>query len=342
MGAIKNEVLRTFVLWYFENLNKFKKDFSKIVSIIDCIEAWDPLILSCLIFTLHSLAEQPIPFVLVFGCSSTDVLLSQMLENDALSCLSVHRFYFKPSYALYKELSEQILIEASPILFDCDILNKLLSHCELNDFSISRFKDQIRYLFMSYFANTNRSQFAAYFMALRDKECDAQTLSDIFDFYFDEKPKQKPKIRNELRETFQIYEQYRNALKVFKLILDHLDLKWTQTQIIARLQSKDELYKQLMARVGGEDSKYKIASDDRKKYPERIDNFEDCHQIYKILERDTATFDVEFAELASNEFIKITQQLNAVPIAVSKPEKQPKRRQKLTRNELKKQLTQQT
>merc|ERR1712129_475897 len=79
-------------------------------------------------------------------------------------------------------------------------------------------------------------------------------------------------------------------------------------------------------------------------YSERIDNFEDCHQIYKILERDTATFDVEFVELASNEFIKITQQLNAVPVAVSKPEKQTKRRQnaKQQRNALKKQLTKQT
>merc|ERR1712129_105965 len=106
----------------------------------------------------------------------------------------------------------------------------------------------------------------------------------------------------------------------------------------------NELYKQLMARVGAEDSKYKIASDDRKKYPERIENFEHCHQIYKILERDTASFDVEFAELASNEFIKITQQLNAVPVAVSKPEKQTKRRQnaKQQRNALKKQLTKQT
>merc|ERR1712129_41277 len=104
----------------------------------------------------------------------------------------------------------------------------------------------------------------------------------------------------------------------------------------------NELYKQLMARVGAEDSKYKIASDDRKKYPERIENFEHCHQIYKILERDTAVFDVEFAELASNEFIKITQQLNAVPVAVSKPEKQTKKKKKLTRNALKKQLTKQT
>merc|ERR1712129_15946 len=79
-------------------------------------------------------------------------------------------------------------------------------------------------------------------------------------------------------------------------------------------------------------------------YPVHIDNFEDCHQIYKILERDTATFDVEFVELASNEFIKITQQLNAVPMGVSKPEKQTKRRQnaKQQRNALKKQLTQQT
>merc|ERR1712129_162866 len=77
---------------------------------------------------------------------------------------------------------------------------------------------------------------------------------------------------------------------------------------------------------------------------ERIENFEHCHQIYKILERDTASFDVEFAELASNEFIKITQQLNAVPIAVSKPEKQTKRKMsaKQKRLELKKQLTQQT
>merc|ERR1712228_57278 len=87
--------------------------------------------------------------------------------------------------------------------------------------------------------------------------------------------------------------------------------KWSQTEIIAKLQDKDSLYKHLLARVGAEDSNYKISSDQKSNYPKRISNFTHCHQIYKILECDTKNFDSDFSELASNEYIKITTKLNA-------------------------------
>ena len=58
-------------------------------------------------------------------------------------------------------------VRSLPILFDCCISYKLPNRYQFIDYSVARFKDQIRYLFMSCFMNTKASQYAAYFMYLR-------------------------------------------------------------------------------------------------------------------------------------------------------------------------------
>ena len=368
ISLTKNEPLRTFMLWYFANASKINQywkrnnfiqscfdNLPKIVIMIDCIEQWSPAVLSALIYTLHSFNDSDfdasslrIPFVLVFGVSSTDNLLSRMIESDALRLLSVRRFYFKSSYNLYRELAEEILIESSPILFDCNILNKLLSHCQLNDYSVARFKDQIRYLFMSYFSNTERSQFAAYFMLLKEQKSEDELLK-VFDSYWIDEDNgsgndNKEQFQDDLQFTFDIYQKYRTALKVFKAICDTLDLRWSQSEIIAKLQNKESLYKHLLARVGAEDSKYKISSHEKLNYPQRISNFTECHQIYKILEQDTQDFDAEFSELASDEYLKITTKLNADKGANGLNEiiANTNKKKKLSRDAFKRQMMQKT
>jgi len=307
--------------------------FPKIVVVIDSIEQWSPLILSSLIYTLWGITEnygtntvpsnsERIPFIVVLGVSTTEDLLSRMIEPDALRLLSVSRHHLEPSHKLYQQLAEEILIERSPILFDCCVLNKLLNHYQLNDYSVARFKDQIRYLFMSYFINTKASQYAAYFMNLRERRLDdAERESHFYRWWFDA---ECPFVESVLQHTdfnegdpaelwkeclddaFAVYQRYRDALRVFKMITDTLGLSWSRTQIIAKLQDTELLLKYLLARVGAVDSVIKIHRDDRAQFPPKISSFDECHEIYKILERNTKAFDADFARKAKMEYKQIT------------------------------------
>ena len=151
--------------------------FSKIMVKIESVEQWSPLILSSLVYALHGITDNyrhitarhgvnHIPFMLVLGVSTTEDLLSRMVEPDALRLLSVSRHYFEPSHKLYQRLAEGILIESSSILFDCCILNKLLNRHQFTYYSVARFNDEICYLFM------NASQYASSSMYLRSRRDD--------------------------------------------------------------------------------------------------------------------------------------------------------------------------
>ena len=178
---------------------------------------------------------------------------------------------------------------------------------------------------MSYFINTNASQYAAYLLHLKDhyktkvireggnygndgrrdykvfKKCwfDAEEdyiieliqdieqynegdPHDLFQDYLDE-------------QVFNVYQRYR-ILRVFKMITDHLKFDWSRTEIIAKLQNKELLWKYLLTRVGAEYSKIKIGPEERKSFPTRIGNtnFAECHEIYRILQEKTKLFDPEF------------------------------------------------
>jgi len=392
LESTQNEVLRTFMMWYFKHSKcvlKFCKHntqhiescfdgLPKIVIMLDCIEQWSPHLLSSLIYTLHDMKDGVngchIPFVLVLGVSTTEDLLGRMVEGDALRLLSVSRYYFKPSFDLYQELAEQILIETSPILFDSCILNKLLNHYQLNDYSVARFKDQIRYLFMSYFMNTKASQYAAYLMHLQRKtnvgaHDDTNDDGEAFDqLWFDEQeeyiegllqstPYNQGEAHEEFQryldeEVFKVYQRYREALKVFKMITDHLQFQWSRTEIIAKLQDKTLLCKYLLSRVGADDKNIKISAEERAQFPARIENFKHCHYIYKILHEKTKRFDEEFSDLAAAEYANITEQLEnkqkapQTQMSVSNDNAANKRgnanKSKLMRSQLKRQLTAQT
>eukprot|EP01084_Bolivina_argentea_P013847 25938_1 len=328
---------------------------------IDSIEQWPPSMLTSLIYTLHGMTENyghlsaadHLPFVLVMGVSTSEDLLSRMIEYDAVQLLSVKQFDFIASHELYQSLAEEILIESSPILFDESILNKLLNHCQLNDYSVSRFKEQIRYLLMAYFGSIKCCQFAAYFVdydACVDK---TERLRLLNEWWLDDDEECVIRILEEaeynggderelwmeyLEDSHRIYERYREALKVFQMITDHLDFKWTKTQIIAALQEKEVLFKHLSARVGATT----MSAEERAQFKPRIKHFEDCHAIYKILEAETRLFDEEFAQKAAEEYKMITTQLQRKAPVVTTTNKAKKMNTKQRRNALKRQLTAQT
>jgi len=363
LSGIRNEILRTFTRWYFTHseliykhwphndaLRSCLSELPKIVVVIDCIEHCPPQLLSSIIYTLHGLTDgaRHVPFVLVLGASSTELALSRMVESDALRLLSVSRYYFEPSHILYKQLAEDILIERAPILFDCGILHKLLSHYQLNDYSVARFKDQIRYLFMSYFMNTRASQYAAFLMYLQqqqqhDKDEDEDEDQEEEDgrsnrreietkcneWWFDA---EEELIMELLRTTdfnegetfelwrecltqsvFPVYKRYRDALKVFKMISDHLQLAWDRTQIIAQLQNKTSLFQHLLSRLGADDTRYKLSNEQRAsgEFAPRIADFHELHQIYLILEEKTKKFDPEISKQAKLQYAHIMTQLQS-------------------------------
>ena len=361
-----NDILSIFILWYFKYShlinNYWKKNkniqccfnkLPKIIIMIDCIEYWSPLLLSSLIYILHGMSnnyynnnnnnnnnnnqfDKIIPFILVLGVSTNDNLLSKMIEPESLKLLSISRYYFESSYKIYKKVTEKILIESSPILFDSCILNKLLNNNQLNNYSIARFKDQIRYLFMSYFININGSQYTAYLMYLQQKYTNKNKINlwnqqdiKIFDkWWFDEdciwikniqkniNIDDKDDIYEEFQKyinikVFNIYQIYRKSLKIFKIITDYLKLNWSQIEIIDKLQNKLLLLKYLLTRIGAKDSTINISSKERKNFPKQINNFIPClNYIYKILQDEIKIFDPAFANEILKEYNIIILKLN--------------------------------
>ena len=364
-----NDVLSIFIFWYFKYShlinNYWKKNkniqccfnkLPKIIIMIDCIEYWSPLLLSSLIYMLHGMSnnyhnyhnnqnqfKKIIPFILVLGVSTMDNLLSKMIEPESLNLLSIHRYYFQSSYKLYKQVAEKILFESSPILFDSYILNKLLNdNYQLNNYSISKFKHQIRYLFMSYFININGSQYAAYLMYLQQKYKNKKNKNknkinlwnqqdiEIFDKWWCNEDciwiKNIQKNIN-INDTDDIYEEfqkyinikvfntyqiYRKSIKIFKIITDYLKLNWSQTEIINKLQNKLLLWKYLLTRIGANDSTINILPEERKYFPKKINNnFIQCFSfIYKILHEKIKIFDTNFSDEILKEYNIIISKLN--------------------------------
>ena len=311
----KDDVLRIFILWYLSNyplLNEFWKkkhdndnikscvhdSLSKIVIMIDCIEQWSPMMLSSLIHILHGMHENykiqfkatSMPFILILGVSTTENLLSRMIEHDALRLLSVSLYYFKSSQELYPKLVEEILIDKSPILFDSCTLHRILNHFQMNDNSISRLKDHIRYLCMSHFMDTNASQYAAYVLHLNKYystsvirsgglEGHQQVRDDkVFErCWIDEETEYIDELMGNVKgyeegvpsemfclyleeQVFHAYKKYKKLLATLKEISDVLKLNWSRTDIIAKLQNKKLLTKQLLTQIDAKDPKIDMDS----------------------------------------------------------------------------------
>ena len=92
-------------------------------------------------------------------------------------------------------------------------------------------------------------------------------------------------LRECLLEVRDVYDRWRQVLKE---VTDALDLGWSSTELVARAQDRDLLYKCLLARVGGEDEsrRVRLSGEEREsgRFPKKIDDFGECHEMCRLLE----------------------------------------------------------
>ena len=119
-SKIDNELLQVFLQWYFRfghniselfpNSKSCLNDLPKLIVMIDCIESWSPMMISCLIHTLHTMHENfqmylknqrqtvyNLPFILIMGVATTKRLLSLSIDGEASALISSKFFQFEPS-----------------------------------------------------------------------------------------------------------------------------------------------------------------------------------------------------------------------------------------------------
>ena len=122
---IDNELLQVFLQWYFRFGDKISRiypnsksclnDLPKLIIIIDCIESWSPIMISCLIHSLHTMHENfqmflqsqtqtqieiaidNLPFILIMGVATSKRLLSLSIDCQASKLISTKFFQFEPS-----------------------------------------------------------------------------------------------------------------------------------------------------------------------------------------------------------------------------------------------------
>lgn len=123
----------------------------------------------------------------------------------------------------------------------------------MNDYSIARFKDQIRFLYMRYFTRIRSSQISIYFMfklqnndglwAEYEKWITNEDIEYIAKLIGNEnilKTNLKMKVFEYLNYSFTVYEKYHQTLNCIKNITDLLKIPWTRTDIISNLQNMSD------------------------------------------------------------------------------------------------------
>ncbi|KAI8093724.1 origin recognition complex subunit 3 N-terminus-domain-containing protein [Halteromyces radiatus] len=156
--------LQILVGWYLETieqrqLNGNKKEWPKLVVILEDFESFDPLLLQDFM-TIISEYRVQLPFVFIIGIATSTEILHQSLTKSTICLLRIEKFWLQQSDVWFNRVLDKIFIESDFTLkFGAKPYKFLLDHFYLFDFSISKVKASVKYALMHHFYSNPLSIF---------------------------------------------------------------------------------------------------------------------------------------------------------------------------------------